>query len=97
MPSPPLAEQQPHIHTEHGVERPDPYYWLRDRKNPKVIAYLEAENAYVAKQTRGDKAEYVWLLCHHDTLRCWGPMRFDCVVMVACRRAAMYKVVHKGL
>ena len=51
MPSPPLAEQKPHTHTEHGVERPDPYYWLRDREDPKVIAYLEAENAYVAKQT----------------------------------------------
>ena len=51
MQSPPLAEQQPHTHTEHGVERPDPYYWLRDREDPNVIAYLEAENAYVTKQT----------------------------------------------
>ncbi|MBM75537.1 MAG: oligopeptidase B [Proteobacteria bacterium] len=49
--SPPVAEQQPHTHSEHGVERSDPYYWLRDRENPNVIAYLEAENAYVTKQT----------------------------------------------
>jgi len=24
----------------------DNYYWLRDKKNPEVAAYLEAENAY---------------------------------------------------
>ena len=51
MQSPPLATQQPHTHTEHGVERPDPYYWLRDRDNPEVISYLEAENAFAAEQT----------------------------------------------
>jgi oligopeptidase B len=49
--TPPLAAQQPHIHTEHGVERPDPFHWLRERENPEVIAYLEAENAFTASQT----------------------------------------------
>jgi len=49
--SPPLAAQQPYTHTEHGIERPDPYYWLRERNNPKVIAYLEAENTFAAAQT----------------------------------------------
>ena len=29
-----------------GRVRVDPYYWLNDRTNPKVKAYLEAENAY---------------------------------------------------
>ena len=43
--------QKPHTHTEHGVERADPYYWLRERDNPDVIAYLEAENSYAASQT----------------------------------------------
>ena len=52
MKSPPLAAEQPHTHTEHDVERPDPYYWLRDRENPEVIAYLEAENTYVTEQTK---------------------------------------------
>lgn len=32
----------------HGDRRVDPYYWLRDKDNPEVIAYLEAENAYAA-------------------------------------------------
>ena len=32
--------------TIHGHTRIDPYYWLREREDPEVIAYLEAENAY---------------------------------------------------
>ena len=32
--------------TTHGDERVDDWYWLRDRDDPEVIAYLEAENAY---------------------------------------------------
>ena len=32
--------------TIHGDTRNDPYYWLRERENPEVISYLEAENAY---------------------------------------------------
>jgi oligopeptidase B len=31
---------------KHGHVRIDDYYWLRERDNPEVIAYLEAENAY---------------------------------------------------
>lgn len=30
----------------HGQERVDPFYWLRERDNPQVLAYLHAENAY---------------------------------------------------
>ncbi|MCB9274062.1 MAG: S9 family peptidase [Lewinellaceae bacterium] len=30
----------------HGDTRIDNYYWLNERENPEVIAYLEAENAY---------------------------------------------------
>ncbi len=43
---PPIAAQHPHVHLLHGDERIDPYFWLRDRENHDVIAYLEAENAY---------------------------------------------------
>ncbi|MBK8557299.1 MAG: S9 family peptidase [Lewinellaceae bacterium] len=32
--------------SSHGEERIDPYYWLNERENPQVIAYLEAENKY---------------------------------------------------
>lgn len=44
--SPPVAEQHPHVHQQHGDERADPYFWLRDRHNSKVIDYLNAENDY---------------------------------------------------
>jgi len=30
----------------HGDTRTDNYYWLRERENPEVIAYLESENAF---------------------------------------------------
>ncbi|MCL6452613.1 MAG: S9 family peptidase [Alicyclobacillus sp.] len=43
---PPVAKRIPHPHTLHGDVRPDDYYWLRERDNPDVIAYLEAENRY---------------------------------------------------
>ena len=44
--TPPLAATRPQPLTAHGHTRIDPYYWLRDRENPEVIAYLNAENAY---------------------------------------------------
>ncbi|PSB12251.1 hypothetical protein C7B62_02220 [Pleurocapsa sp. CCALA 161] len=44
--SPPIAPKQSHTHSIHGDERLDSYHWLRDRENPEVIAYLEAENQY---------------------------------------------------
>jgi len=49
--TPPVAEQRAHVHVEHGVEREDPYYWLREKEDPDVIAYVEAENAYLRDAT----------------------------------------------
>lgn len=46
MANPPIAKRVPHVHKAHGDERPDDYHWLRDREDPDVTAYLEAENAY---------------------------------------------------
>jgi oligopeptidase B len=42
----PQAKRIPMKHELHGDVRVDNYYWLRERDNPEVIAYLEAENAY---------------------------------------------------
>ncbi len=33
--------------TMHGDTRTDNYYWLNERENPEVIAYLNAENKYL--------------------------------------------------
>jgi oligopeptidase B len=43
---PPVAKKVPQTLTIHGDARVDEYGWLRDKKNPETIAYLEAENAY---------------------------------------------------
>ena len=44
--TPPVAKVVPERLEKHGDVRVDDYYWLRERENPEVIAYLEAENAY---------------------------------------------------
>ena len=46
VPDPPIARK---IHKEtalHGVLLTDDYAWLRDKENPEVTAYLDAENTY---------------------------------------------------
>jgi oligopeptidase B len=46
LPSPPIARKEHTETTLHGVVLVDDYAWLRDKENPDVTAYLEAENAY---------------------------------------------------
>ncbi|NIL75151.1 S9 family peptidase [Rhodococcus kyotonensis] len=50
---PPVAKKVPHERTHHGDTFVDNYEWLRDKDDPEVIAYLEAENAYTEQQTAG--------------------------------------------
>jgi oligopeptidase B len=45
-PPPPVAAAKPDTFTEFGHTRVDPYFWLKDRNNQEVIAYLNDENAY---------------------------------------------------
>jgi oligopeptidase B len=51
-PPQPIARQREHLSVWHGEKVNDPYYWLRDKSNPEVIKYLEAENAYTEAMTR---------------------------------------------
>jgi oligopeptidase B len=44
--TPPVAKKIPKSVTLHGDERVDDYGWLREKKSPDTIAYLQAENAY---------------------------------------------------
>ena len=44
--SPPLARREPVETIVHDDRRVDHYAWLRQKENPEVIAYLEAENEY---------------------------------------------------
>ncbi len=55
-PTPPVAEK---LHTEksiNGAVLVDDYAWLRERTSPRVLAYLNAENAYAEQVTAGQKA-----------------------------------------
>lgn len=47
----PIATKKPHQLEKHGDIRIDDYYWMNERENPEVIAYLEAENDYYQKST----------------------------------------------
>jgi oligopeptidase B len=46
LPVPPVAKRIPKTTEIHGLKLVDNYFWLRDKANPDVKAYLDAENAY---------------------------------------------------
>lgn len=54
-PSPPSAERRIHVLERHGERVEDPWFWLRDRDDSAVSAYLEAENAYADAVLAGTK------------------------------------------
>ncbi len=49
--SPPAAAEQRHSEVRHGETVVDSYYWLREKSNPAVADYLNAENQYTAQMT----------------------------------------------
>ncbi|MBC7898781.1 MAG: S9 family peptidase, partial [Saprospiraceae bacterium] len=56
---PPVAKKEAKVLKIHGYEITDNYAWLRDRedkKNPEIIKYLEAENAYTEAHMGPHKA-----------------------------------------
>ncbi|HET7451106.1 MAG TPA: oligopeptidase B, partial [Thermoanaerobaculia bacterium] len=46
LPAPPVALRRPKRLELHGDVRLDDYFWLRERSDPEVVSYLEAENRY---------------------------------------------------
>ena len=46
LPAPPVAKKIPRVTEINGHTLVDNYSWLREKQNPDVRAYLEAENAY---------------------------------------------------
>jgi oligopeptidase B len=77
---PPVARKVPRTEVVHGETRVDDYYWLRDKPNPEVAAYLNAENAWaseVMKET-GDLQErlYKEMLGHIKETDLSVPYRF---------------------
>jgi oligopeptidase B len=53
--SPPTAKRVEHREERHGATVMDQYFWLREKSNPEVIQYLEAENAYTDAMSKDIK------------------------------------------
>ncbi|MEE3002493.1 MAG: S9 family peptidase [Planctomycetota bacterium] len=53
--TPPDIPARPVESTLHGDVRIDEYAWLREKENPEVIDYLEAENTYARRMTSGNR------------------------------------------
>jgi len=52
----PSTAKKAKVFNNHDDQRTDDYYWLNERENPEVLAYLEAENAYYDTLTSHTKA-----------------------------------------
>ena len=65
---PPVAARRHTERTVHGHTLVDDYAWLREKENPGVLAYLEAENAYCSHVMAGtedlQKQFYEEMLSH---------------------------------
>src|SRR5438034_2707944 len=55
-PAPPVAERKPHTTAVHGDILTDDYFWLREKTNPKVTEYLQAEDAYADEMMKPTSA-----------------------------------------
>ena len=50
MEQPPRAPRRPRVTEIHGDRRVDDYFWLRDRSDPTVLEYLQAENRVLREE-----------------------------------------------
>jgi len=51
--NPPAAPVIEHREARHGATVVDNYFWLREKGDPKVTSYLNAENSYTEAMTKG--------------------------------------------
>ncbi len=49
---PPRAPREPVVRELHGHRRVDDFAWMADREDPRLLAYLQAENSYADARTR---------------------------------------------
>ncbi len=54
--SPPVARRIAKVDTLHGDVLRDDYFWLRQKSNPEVVRYLQAENAFTERSLAHTKA-----------------------------------------
>jgi oligopeptidase B len=78
-PQPPVAPVKEHREVRHGETVIDNYFWLRQKSDPEVVRYLEAEDAYTAEQTRAlkpfEEALYTEMLSHIQQTDMGVPVR----------------------
>lgn len=48
---PPVAVKREKTNEWHGEKVVDPFFWLREKENPEVTAYLQKENEYFDRET----------------------------------------------
>jgi oligopeptidase B len=51
-----MTKREPRVTEIHGYTLTDDYFWLRDKSNPEVLKYLEAENARTEQIMQPTKA-----------------------------------------
>jgi oligopeptidase B len=51
-----MTKREPRVTEIHGYTLTDDYFWLRDKRNPEVLKYLEAENARTEQIMQPTKA-----------------------------------------
>lgn len=49
LPKPPSAHAENHVHENFGTRRVDPFYWMRQREDPRVLEHLKNENKHTDK------------------------------------------------
>ncbi len=78
-PLPPIARRTDEVRSLHGVDRPDPYAWLRDTSTSETVEHLRAERAYYDAATASLRplvdelaAEFIARLPREDATAPWG-------------------------
>ena len=56
LPPPPRAPKKRFFHKKFGDRRYDPYFYMREKDNPEVLACLKAENQYARQALKGTEA-----------------------------------------
>ena len=55
FPQPPIAPREEAHLTHLGTERIDPYFYMKDKEDPRVLPYIQAENAYTERVLEATK------------------------------------------
>ena len=55
FPQPPIAPREETLLTHLGTERIDPYFYMKDKEDPRVLPYIQAENAYTERVLEATK------------------------------------------